>query len=85
MAYYLIVLKKHHQKGNPKFPHIHFTFSHVVNCNVCKTLLRFLNCIRLVHTLIYFALRRGKYFWIEVKAEGHNSCKFYSFKKYPLF
>lgn len=83
MANYLIVRKKHHQKGKNS---LHtFTFSHVVNSiGICKTLLRFLNCIRLVHTLIYFALRRGKYFWIEVKAEGHNSCKFYSFKKYPL-
>lgn len=78
MANYLIVRKKHHQKGNPNIPYIHFTFSHFVNSiDICKTLLRFLNCIRLVHTLIYFALRRSKYFWIEVKTERHNSCKFY--------
>lgn len=62
MANYLIVRKNPHQKGNPKIPYIHFTFSHIVN-HACAY----------SHLFCF----RGKYFWKEVKTERHNSCKFY--------
>lgn len=80
MAYYLIVRKNPHQKGNPKIPYIHFTFSHIVNN---KTLLRFLICIMLVHTRIYFALGVN-IFGKKSKLKGIIHVNF-TFRKYLLF
>lgn len=84
MANYLIVRKNSHQKGNPKIPYMHFTFSHIVNnIDICKTLLRFLICIMLVHTRIYFALGVN-IFGKKSKLKGIIHVNF-TFRKYLLF